>query len=43
MENQQNPSKTPKGIVGEQPHESESSPPSSGNSGVVVGNVLDEL
>ncbi|CAD8137419.1 unnamed protein product [Paramecium octaurelia] len=43
QENQLNPNRTPKGIVGEQPQESSSSPKSSQESGVVVGNVLDEL
>ncbi|CAD8059611.1 unnamed protein product [Paramecium sonneborni] len=43
QENQQNPNRTPKGIVGEQPQESQSTPKSSQESGVVIGNVLDEL
>ncbi|CAD8144751.1 unnamed protein product [Paramecium octaurelia] len=43
LENQQNPNRTPKGIVGEQPQESQSTPKSSQESGQVVGNVLDEL
>ncbi|CAD8144647.1 unnamed protein product [Paramecium pentaurelia] len=43
QENQQNPNRTPKGIVGEQPQESQSTPKSSQESGQVVGNVLDEL
>ncbi|CAD8048138.1 unnamed protein product [Paramecium primaurelia] len=43
QENQQNPNRTPKGIVGEQPQESQSTPKSSQESGLVVGNVLDEL
>ncbi|CAD8056669.1 unnamed protein product [Paramecium sonneborni] len=43
QENQQNPNRTPKGIVGEQPQESQSTPKSSQESGIVIGNVLDEL
>ncbi|CAD8197263.1 unnamed protein product [Paramecium octaurelia] len=43
-ENKNNPEKPPKGIVGDQPIQTESTPPSHTiESGIIVGNVLDEL
>ncbi|CAD8100877.1 unnamed protein product [Paramecium sonneborni] len=43
-ENKNNPEKPPKGIVGDEPIQTESTPPSHTiESGIIVGNVLDEL
>lgn len=43
-ENKNHPEKPPKGIVGDEPMQTESTPPShTVESGVIVGNVLDEL